>query len=152
MENLGAGLLTGEKRNTLDDKGRMLFPADFRAVLPDNELVITRGLDRCLWLFSPSVWSPLSDKIMQSASLFDRKSRAVVRRLVAPAQLLDIEKSGRILIPQSLREYARLEKDCIILSIPHYFELWDVREYENYLQGSETDFDRGTEEFGDIGL
>jgi MraZ protein len=147
-----ASLLTGEYRNTLDEKGRIMFPVRLRSELSGSLLVLTRGIDRCLWLFSPEQWKILSDKVMESASLFQSQSRSVLRRLVAPAQEVEIDKAGRVTIPQSLREYAGLGKDCVILGINKYFELWDSTEYEKYLGESEGDFREATEGLGSICL
>ena len=122
MDNNG---ITGEYRNTIDEKGRIMFPVKARTSLPENRLIITRGMDNCLWLFPPAEWEKFSEKIMKSASLSKAGSRAVLRRLTE--QETEIDKSGRISIPQSLREYASLEKECIILGQYAYFELWDVK-------------------------
>ncbi len=149
---MDASLLTGEYRNTLDEKGRIMFPVRLRSELSGSLLVLTRGIDRCLWLFSPEQWKILSDKVMESASLFQSQSRSVLRRLVAPAQEVEIDKAGRVTIPQSLREYAGLGKDCVILGINKYFELWDSTEYEKYLGESEGDFREATEGLGSICL
>jgi len=145
-------LLTGEYRNTLDEKGRIMFPVKLRSSLTGSTLILTRGIDRCLWLFSPEQWQVLSDKVMESASLFQSQSRSVLRRLVAPAQEVEIDKAGRVSIPQSLREYAGLEKECVILGINKYFEVWDSQEYETYLGESEADFREATEGLGSICL
>jgi MraZ protein len=145
-------LLTGEYRNTLDEKGRIMFPVKLRTELTGSSLILTRGIDRCLWLFPPEQWQVLSDKVMESASLFQSQSRSVLRRLVAPAQVVEFDKTGRISIPQSLREFAGLGKNCVFLGINKYFELWDSQEYENYLGGSEADFREATEGLGNICL
>lgn len=145
-------LISGEYKNSIDEKGRVMFPSKLRSVLPEGYLVITRGIDHCLWLFTPGEWQKLSDKVMASASLFKMESRLVMRRLIAPAQEIAFDKSGRISVPQSLREYAGLENDCIILGLHKYFELWDVNEYEKYLMDSESDFVCAAEVLGGIGL
>lgn len=149
---MGDSLLTGEYRNTLDEKGRIMFPVRLRSVITDSSLVLTRGIDRCLWLFPSEQWKILCDKVMESASVFQSQSRSILRRLIAPAQEIDIDKSGRVAIPQSLREFAGLEKNCIFLAINKYFELWDAAEYEKYLEASETDFREATETLGSICL
>lgn len=146
MDNNG---ITGEYRNTIDEKGRIMFPVKARTSLPENRLIITRGMDNCLWLFPPSEWEKFSEKIMKSASLSKAGSRAVLRRLTE--QETEIDKSGRISIPQSLREYASLEKECIILGQYAYFELWDVKKYDRYLEDSEPDFAKALEALG-VGL
>lgn len=129
-----------------------MFPVKLRTELTGSSLILTRGIDRCLWLFPPEQWQVLSDKVMESASLFQSQSRSVLRRLVAPAQVVEFDKTGRISIPQSLREFAGLGKNCVFLGINKYFELWDSQEYENYLGGSEADFREATEGLGNICL
>lgn len=138
-------LLTGEYRNTLDEKGRIIFPTKLRTELTGNSLVLTQALDRCLWLFTNEEWASLSAKIMESTSPFNAQARLVLRRLIAPAQEVEIDKSGRISIPQSLREYARLSKDCVVLGINKYIELWDYESYQAYLSESEASFREATE-------
>lgn len=129
-----------------------MFPIRLRSELEGSTLILTRGIDRCLWLFSPEQWRLLSQKVMESASLFQSQSRSVLRRLIAPAQEVEIDKTGRISIPQSLREFAGLGKDCVFLGINKYFELWDSSEYEHYLGESEADFREATEGLGSICL
>lgn len=133
-------LLTGEYNNTLDEKGRISFPAKLRQELNENTLIVTQALDHCLWLFTQEEWNKLSTKLMESASPFDSNNRLVLRRLIAPAQEVEFDKSGRLSIPQSLREYAGLNKDCVILGIDKYIELWDAQTYEKYLEETESSF------------
>ena len=143
-------LLTGEYRNTLDEKGRILFPTRLRNELTGNVLILTQALDRCLWLFTPEEWKNLSGKIMESASPFNAQARLVLRRLIAPAQEVEFDKAGRLSIPQSLREYANLSKDCIVLGVNRYIELWDSAEYKTYLEETEASFNEATEELSSI--
>ncbi|MBQ9494432.1 MAG: division/cell wall cluster transcriptional repressor MraZ [Treponema sp.] len=143
-------MLTGEYRNTLDEKGRILFPSKLRTVLAGNVLIVTQALDRCLWLFTPEEWRVVSSKLMDSASPFSEKNRLVLRRFIAPAQELEFDRSGRISIPQSLREYASLSKECILLGVNKYIELWDAESYKAYLEQSENSFRDAAEELGGI--
>ncbi|HZK20298.1 MAG TPA: division/cell wall cluster transcriptional repressor MraZ [Treponemataceae bacterium] len=145
-------LLTGEYRNTLDEKGRILFPAKLRSVLTENQLMITQGLDGCLWLYPPAEWKNFSKKLMESASPFNKNSRLVLRHLIAPAQQGEFDKSGRISIPQSLREYAALSKDCVILGINKYIEIWDALKYKEYLEETNLSFREATEALSEICL
>ena len=131
-------LLTGEYRNTVDEKGRLLFPARLRTELTGNVLIITKAIDSCLWLYTPEEWKKLSSKIMESSSPFDSKARLVVRHLIAPAQEVEFDKSGRLSIPQSLREYAGLSKECVVLGINRYIELWDSERYQAYHEQNES--------------
>ena len=75
-------MLTGDYRNTLDEKGRIMFPSKLRSDLPQSSLILTQGLDTCLWLFTAREWELLSNKIMENASPFQAQSRLVWRRLI----------------------------------------------------------------------
>lgn len=144
-------LVCGEYNNTLDDKGRIQFPAKLRSVLQQESLVVTRGLDHCLMLFTVDEWTSLNEKIMRSASLFDDKKRMVLRRFISPAQEVIFDKSGRLSIPQSLRDFAGLKGECTILGINRYMELWDCEQYSKYLDQTEDSFlQSASEAMGDI--
>lgn len=133
-------MITGESRNTLDEKGRIMIPSRLRNEIAGNLLVVTKGIDRCLWLFPPDEWKRISENLMESTSLFDPKARLIRRQIIAPAVEAEIDKSGRINIPYSLREAAGLRKDCVILGIENYIEIWAESEYRKYQQDSEEDF------------
>ena len=145
-------LLTGEFRNTLDEKGRISLPARMRSELPGTNLVLTKGVDKCLWLFPPLQWEDLSQKLMANTSLFQAKSRHVQRRIIAPATGIEIDRLGRISIPQELREWAGLSRECIILGISKYIEIWNAEEYEKYINDNESAFLSDTEDLGGLTL
>ncbi|HOX32275.1 MAG TPA: division/cell wall cluster transcriptional repressor MraZ [Spirochaetales bacterium] len=145
-------LLTGEFRNTLDEKGRISLPAKLRGELCGSEFVLTQGVDACLWLFAPEQWNALSKKLIESTSLFAARARLVQRRILAPAQEVEVDKLGRIAIPQSLREFAGLSKDCVILGITKYIEIWDAEAYKKYLEANESEFLAAAEELGGLTL
>ncbi len=147
-------LLTGEYRNTLDEKGRILFPTKLRNELfkdsEKNVLIITQAIDRCLWLYTLDEWKNISAKIMESASPFNAKNNLVLRHFIGPAQEVELDKSGRVSIPQSLRAYANLSKDCVLLGINRYIELWDASEYSKYLEKNEESLADAAEALGNI--
>lgn len=149
-------LLTGEYRNTLDEKGRILFPSKLRNELfgesEKNILIVTQSFDRCLWLYTLDEWKSLSSKIMETASPFSRQNRLVLRTLIAPAQEVELDKSGRLSIPQSLREYANLTKECVILGINRYMELWDSQTYASYLEENDENLKDAAEDLRSISL
>ena len=92
-------MLIGQYRNTLDEKGRILFPAKLRSILQKDELIVTQGLDHCLMLFTTEEWISLNDKIMGAASLFNDQKRLVMRRrknlnLTVPAAFLFLKIYG----------------------------------------------------------
>ena len=144
--------MTGEYKNTLDEKGRIMFPAKIRAELPDSNLVITRGVGNCLWIFTADKWKKVSDEIMKKTSLFKAQSLFFLWLLLPRDNYFLFDKNGRISIPQSLRECAGLEKDCIILGLGKCCELWDLKQYEKYLKESEPDFSEAAEALGEIGF
>jgi MraZ protein len=142
-------MITGEYRYSLDEKGRLMIPAKVRAEIAGNLLVLTRGIDRCLWLFPPEQWKEKSQQLLSSTSLFHEKDRLIHRRIVAPAQEVEIDRSGRIVVPQTLREYGGLAKDCIILGMLTHLEVWDEPTYKQYWEQSEGRFLEAAEEIGD---
>lgn len=154
MVKSGMELLTGEYRNTLDEKGRILFPTKLRNELfkdsEKNVLIITQAIDRCLWLYTLDEWKNISSKIMESASPFNAKNNLVLRHFIGPAQEVELDKSGRVSIPQSLRAYANLSKDCVLLGINRYIELWDASEYSKYLEKNEESLADAAEALGNI--
>ena len=150
VEGSVLNLLTGEYRNTLDEKGRIMFPSKLRSAINGNVLVATHAFDNCLWLFTPAEWQNVSSKLIEHSSLFSGGNRFVLRKFIAPAQEIEFDKSGRISIPMSLRESANLSKDCIILGVQKYVELWDVDSYNAYMTESETTLKSAVEELSSI--
>ncbi|MFQ3621327.1 MAG: division/cell wall cluster transcriptional repressor MraZ [Spirochaetales bacterium] len=143
-------MLTGEFRNSVDEKGRLMIPSKIRTEIPGNILILTRGIDTCLWLFPPEEWKKISDNLMESTSPFNARARLIQRRIVAPAQEVEVDKAGRINIPASLREYAGLKKEAVILGIKKYLEIWDVDIYEAYWKENEKVFQDAAEELGGL--
>ena len=141
-------MITGEFRCSLDEKGRLLIPARMRTEVAGNEVILTRGVENCLWLFPPEEWKTFSENLIGSTSLFQEKARLIQRRMIAPAQETEIDKAGRIVIPQTLREYADLRKDCLILGLKKYMEIWSETSYQAYLSENEAKFKEAAEELG----
>ena len=143
-------LLTGEYNNTLDDKGRVTFPAKLRSAINQNVLMITKGSGRCLWLFTANEWEIFQAKLMANASMLNDRNLMVVRRLIAPAQEVEFDKNGRLSIPQSLRDVAGLTKECTVLGMAKYVEIWNSANYKDYLAASENSFIDAAKEFNNI--
>jgi len=141
-------MITGEFRCSLDEKGRLLIPARMRTEVVGNMVVLTRGVENCLWMFPPEEWKSFSEKLIGSTSLFQEESRLIQRRMIAPAQETEIDKAGRIVIPPTLREYADLKKDCLILGLKKYMEIWSEASYQAYLDANEAKFKEAAEKLG----
>jgi len=123
-------LFYGEYQHTVDVKGRVIVPSKFREGLGDK-FIVTKGLDNCLFVYSSSEWVNLETKL-KSLPLTDKDARAFIRFFFAGATECEIDKQGRILIPQNLREYAVLEKDIYFIGVSTRVEVWDKQKWENY--------------------
>jgi len=136
-------MLTGEFYNTIDDKGRILIPSRLRSAFEGDALYVTRGLETCLWLMLPPDFEKLKNTIISGpGAMFDRKMRILQRGMIAPAQLCEFDKVGRITIPQSLRESVGLsaKEESVLLGTGNYLELWNKTSYEQYLNESMGEF------------
>jgi MraZ protein len=142
-------MLTGEYRCSLDEKGRLMIPAKIRSEISGNILILTRAIDRCLWLFTPEEWRKISEKLLSSTSIFQEKARLIQRRFLAPAQESEIDRSGRIIVSPVLREYGELTKDCVILGMINRIEIWSERIYRSYWESKEDEFQEAAESIGD---
>ena len=141
-------MITGEFRYSLDEKNRLLIPARIRVEITGNSIILTRGVEQCLWLFTHEEWKKVCQSLIGSTSLFQEKARLMQRRIIAPAQEAEIDRTGRIMIPPTLREFAGLRKECIILGIQTYLEVWDDASYATYLAENEKRFKEAAEEIG----
>lgn len=124
---------SGEYFNTLDEKGRIAFPAKLRVNLAGDILIITKGMgnDRSLLIYSPKEWQKTIDELNKKLSIYNEKTRWLYRRFISPAREVIIDKNSRIAIPQSLREYANLKKECVFLGMNTVIELWDIDTYKS---------------------
>ena len=147
-------LLTGEFSNTLDDKGRISLPSRLREDLSGNTLVITKGLDMedCLWLYPPEEWNGIAGKLRNSATLTVEKLSVIQHRFIAPAQQVEIDRIGRVAVPQRLRDFAGLNRDCIIMGLGNRIEIWDTDRYDAYCEGNKPQLKTILEEMGPASL
>lgn len=129
--------MKGQFDSTIDDKGRLMIPARLRKQLVDTEMVLTRGLENCLWLFPRERWKQVSEELFQNYSVFNLESQGIQRRIIAPAEDVRTDKMGRIKIPASLIHAADLERNCILVGMVDHIELWDVKTYDVYEKACE---------------
>jgi len=129
-------MFIGEYQHNLDVKGRVAIPAKFRAKLTENA-IITRGLDRCLFVFTQKEWEVLAQKLI-SLPLAQANSRAFVRLMLAGATDVEFDSQGRILIPDYLRKYADFKKQIVIAGLYNRIEIWDAETWKEYKQKTES--------------
>lgn len=141
---------TGEFHISLDEKGRLLIPAKVRSEIAGNSLVVTRGIDQCLWLFVPEDWRGFSEKLLSASSPFSRRGRLIQRRIVAPAQEIELDRTGRLNVPKSLQESGNLNRECTLLVMERYMEIWDAAAYQAYENESEPELQEAAEELGGL--
>jgi MraZ protein len=124
---------SGEYYNTLDEKGRIAFPAKLRTILKNDTIWVTKGMgkDKSLLIYSTELWEKTLKELNDKLSIYNEKTRWMYRRFISPAREIVIDKNGRIAIPQSLREYADLKKECVFLGMNSVIELWDVETLKN---------------------
>lgn len=134
----------GEYRHTLDSKGRLIIPAKFREQL-GAKFVVTRGLDGCLFGYSLDEWALLEQKL-RKLPLTKRDARAFVRFLYSAATECELDKQGRINLPQTLCRYASLTKKCMIIGVSNRLEIWSEERWQAYSQDAADNFDEIAEE------
>jgi MraZ protein len=120
-------LFLGESEHSIDDKFRLAVPARFRAALQDG-LVITRGLERCLVIWDVESWRIQADRI-RSLNPWQRDARQLQRHFFPGASTAQPDKLGRIVVPHSLREYAQLETDVVVVGLGDRIEVWSRAEW-----------------------
>lgn len=131
-------MFMGEYHHNIDNKGRLIIPAKFREELGE-EFVITRGLDQCLFGYSMSEWKLIEEKL-KTLPLTKKDARAFTRFFFSGATECELDKQGRVNISSPLLNYAKLEKECVILGVSNRIEIWSKQQWEDYFSESEDSF------------
>ena len=140
----------GEYQHTLDAKGRLIVPSKFRDGLGEK-FIVTKGLDNCLFVYSLDEWSNLETKL-KLLPFTDKDVRAFSRFFFAGAAESEIDKQGRINIPQNLRDYAGLEKDVCVIGVSTRVELWDRAKWESYAGDDNVSAEQIAEKMSMLGI
>ena len=143
-------LFYGEYQHTVDPKGRVIVPSKFRDGLGDK-FIVTKGLDNCLFAYSAKEWENLEAKL-RTLPFTDKDVRAFVRFFFAGACECEVDKQGRILIPQNLREYAGFEKDVYVIGVSGRVEFWDKARWEEYSGDDNVSPDKIAEKMSMLGI
>lgn len=140
----------GEFQHTIDPKGRLIMPSKFRDDLGEK-FVATKGLDNCLFVYPRGEWQALEQKL-KSLPFTKADARAFVRFFFSGATECEVDKQGRILLPANLREYARLDKDVVVLGVSTRVEIWSKEVWDKYSHQAESTYEEIAEKIVDFDL
>ncbi|HJX38018.1 MAG TPA: division/cell wall cluster transcriptional repressor MraZ [Anaerolineae bacterium] len=145
-----AQMFLGSYLHNIDSKGRLTLPAKFRAELAKG-VVVTLGLDGCLWVFPTETWEEIARK-MNELPLTNKFSRHFARRMYGYASDCEPDKQGRILLPPSLRERAGLDGETVVVGGPGRLEIWSRESWERTTEEIEKNGDAIAEQLFELGL
>ena len=143
-------MFIGEYQHTLDPKNRVIMPSKFREKLGDS-FVMTKGLDNCLFIYSSTEWSIVEDKL-KSLPMTNKDARAFVRYFFSSAVECEVDKQGRLTIPQNLREHAKIDKELVTIGVLSKIEIWSKQEWDNYNEGTNLGPDEIAEKMAEFGI
>lgn len=143
-------MFIGEYSHNLDDKGRLAVPIKFRRDLAKGA-VVTRGLDSCLFLYTKNEWEKLAEKLA-ALPISQANSRAFARLMLAGAMDLEMDKQGRVILPEYLRNFAGIKKATIVAGLYNRLELWDETRWQNYKNTTEKESSEIAERMAELGV
>lgn len=143
-------MFIGEYSHNLDDKGRLAVPVKFRRDLSKGA-VVTRGLDNCLFLYTKTEWEKLAEKLA-NLPISQANSRAFSRLMLAGAMDVEVDKQGRIILPEYLRSFAGLSKEVIIAGLYNRLEIWDSEKWSSYKGQTEAESGSIAERMAELGV
>lgn len=143
-------MLLGEYKHNLDEKGRLAIPVKFRHDL-NQGVVVTKGLDNCLFLYPQAEWVKLAEKIV-ALPVSQANSRAFSRLMLSGATDAVLDKQGRVVVPEHLREYAGLKKAVVVAGLYNRVEIWDEEKWQVYKKQTESESNEIAEKMGELGI
>ncbi len=141
-------MFMGEYNHTVDAKGRLIIPSRFRESLGD-EFVVTKGLDGCLFVYDHAEWQVFEEKL-KTLPLTNKDARQFVRFFLAGAANVEVDKQGRILVPNVLRDFAGIDKDAVLIGVASRIEIWSKERWEGTAEYQ--DMDEIAEHMSELGL
>jgi protein mraZ len=129
-------MLMGEYHHSIDEKKRIIIPSRFREELKDT-FVITRGIENCLFIYSLEEWKKITDKL-ETLPFTKKDARQFIRFFLSGATEAQFDKQGRIVITTPLLEYAKIEKDCVIIGAGERLEIWSENAWNNFFNEAST--------------
>ncbi|MCM1124188.1 MAG: division/cell wall cluster transcriptional repressor MraZ [Eubacterium sp.] len=141
-------MFMGEYNHTIDAKGRLIVPSKFRESLGDT-FVVTKGLDGCLFVYDNAEWTAFEEKL-KSLPITNKEARQFVRFFLAGAAEVEVDKQGRILVPNILREFAQINKDVVLIGVASRIEIWSKERFDG--MAAYEDMDEIAEHMAELGL
>ena len=141
-------MFMGRYNHTIDPKGRLSIPSKFREVLGDK-FVVSKGMDGCLFVYAIDDWKVFEEKLA-SLPLISVEARQFARYFLSGAQYVTVDKQGRILMPQDLREFAGLEKDVVLAGMGGRIEIWSLDKWNE--NNEQVDINKISEGMINLGL
>ena len=145
-------MIIGTYFHTIDDKNRLSFPSKFRKEMGRN-VVVTPGLDSCLFVFTAQEWERISGRLSgNEASMFKSDNRSLNRYLLGMAVELEVDAAGRVLIPEHLRQRAKLQTKVVMIGVRDRVEIWDETAWQAYAKEVESKAGELAEKYGQAGM
>ena len=133
-EKWGIIMFIGEYHHTIDEKGRIIIPSKFRELLGEK-FVITRGIENCLFVYSLQEWGKIVDKL-NSLPFTRRDARVFNRFFLSGATDVELDKQGRVNLPEPLVKYSKISKNCVIIGTGDRLEIWAQEEWDVFFDST----------------
>lgn len=143
-------MFIGEYSHTLDEKGRVSVPVKFRLRFKEG-VVVTRGLDRCLFVYPRSEWEIMAEKLSR-LPITRPDSRAFARLMLAGAWDAELDSQGRVIVPDYLRQYASLQKHVVVAGLYNRVEIWDEDGWQAYKSRAEAQSESIASGMSELGI
>jgi MraZ protein len=140
-------LFKGEHHYSLDEKGRIVLPPKFRRDL-GTKVVVTRGLDECVAVYAPAEWAKLEKRLKALAV----NRRDFSRFMLASAEDVDLDKQGRMTIPAHLRQYAKVDREAVVVGVGGRLEIWSEANWQRYIEKVQAEAPSLASELSDLSI
>ena len=144
-------MLIGEYTHTIDDKNRVSLPSKFRSLM-GRKIVITPGLDQCLFAFTLKEWQRIAERLSENSSMLSADMRSFGRYMFGGASEVEVDNIGRILVPDFLRERANLKTKVVLIGVQNRLEIWNEKSWTDYKKQVEKQADSLAEKLSGLGI
>ena len=142
-------MLIGEYLHTIDQKNRLSVPSKFRKEL-GKVVVVSRGLDKCLFLYPLEAWKKLAEKLSLELPWGKAENRSFMRSMIAGASDIEIDALGRILLPDNLKSFASLDKNAVVVGLYNRVEIWNPEIWKTYSEAANQNTELIAEKLGEL--